>query len=307
MDLWMLLQALIRRWYVAVPLLAVTAVSTVALTDSVLPEYEVSGAVLLVGPGRSDEVIEELPGQDNRLLQLSGSLGTVSQALGFTIGSQRVRSEFADAGLLPDYQLGTDSRSPIMQFIVAGEDPDLVVATMDALIVFVEDELNRTQDELGTPPNDRIEVRAISSDNQPSEGLSSRRRAQILLLAVGLLVTIAATITVDALLRIAGDRRARRKRRRAAAAATDGTNSEDSSGPPSTSLPGEDEIARFEQRSMALGEPGPATGASATPGLADDLFADDTTDDVANRRLAPGLQPAATEQGAEPASGRSRN
>ncbi|MEO1061367.1 MAG: hypothetical protein AAFZ07_08105, partial [Actinomycetota bacterium] len=168
MDLWSLVQVMFRRWWVVVPLLALTAWCTVALTDEIPAEYEVSGAVLLVGPARPEGVIVDEGAQDNRLLQLSGSLGTVSQALGFTLDSERVRSDFADQGLLASYELGTDSRSPIMQFIVGGEDPDLAVATMDALMMFVEDELNRTQDELGTPLEDRIEVRSISADNEPT-------------------------------------------------------------------------------------------------------------------------------------------
>ena len=94
-----------------------------------------------------------------------------------------------------------------MQFLVAGDDPDTIVATMDALMDAAEDQLTLRQDELDTAAEDRIEVQRISTDNEPTPGFGSRRRAQILLAAVGLLVTMASAIAVDALLYFARRRK----------------------------------------------------------------------------------------------------
>ncbi len=209
MDLWSLVQIMFRRWWVVVPLLALTAWCTIALTDSIPPEYEVDGAILLVGPGVDDELADEV-GTNNRLLQLSGSLGTVAEALGLTLQSQATRAEFDQRGLIPEYVVGVDSRSPIMQFLVAGEDPDAIVATMDALMTEAEAQLTLRQDELDTSTEDRIEIQRISSDNEPTPGFGSRRRAQILLAAVGVVVTLASAIAVDALLYFGRRRRQRR-------------------------------------------------------------------------------------------------
>ena len=52
MDVWRITVAAVRRWYVLVPLLALTVVLALAAGRGVKEEYEVTGAAMVV-PGRS--------------------------------------------------------------------------------------------------------------------------------------------------------------------------------------------------------------------------------------------------------------
>lgn len=204
MDLWSLMRVVTRRWYVAVPMVLLTVVVAFATTASIPPEYEVDGALLLVGPSTvevDDGVGETQLEEQNPLLGFPSSLGTVARTMDLLLGSQETRAEFAAKGLEPGYVIGSDDRSPILQFLVTSIDRDVATATMDELMSRVRSELQRSQDELDAPASQRIAVQEISPDNEPSPGYANKRRSQILLLAAGLLATMFATVAVDAVLR----------------------------------------------------------------------------------------------------------
>lgn len=204
MDLWSLMRVVTRRWYVAAPMVLVTFTVAFAATTSIPPEYEVDGALLLVGPSTvevDDGIGEPQLQEQNPLLGFPSSLGTVARTMDLLLGSQETRSEFAAMGLEPGYVIGSDDRSPILQFLVTSADRDVAVATMDELMNRVRSELLRSQDELDAPAGQRIAVQEISPDNEPSPGYSNKRRSQILLLAVGLLATMFTSVAVDAVLR----------------------------------------------------------------------------------------------------------
>ena len=199
-DLWSLVQIFLRRWYIVLPLVALTLFSAFAFTASIQPTYEADGSAILVGPEANETVVDESAiGANNRLLQLGGSLGTVAEVLDLSLSSQQARQQFADAGLVSDFQTGTDARSPIMLFTVQGDDPELVNQTMVAIFDFLDVELAAQQEAVNVPADELIELRSISAGDVPAANHGARQRSLVLILIGGLLVTTAVTIAVDAI------------------------------------------------------------------------------------------------------------
>ncbi|MPY93953.1 MAG: hypothetical protein GEV08_13085 [Acidimicrobiia bacterium] len=208
------------------------------MTRSIDPEYEVDGALILLGPKTSPaplgeaESLEELGTQvNNPLLAFPSSLGTVAQALALSLGSQATRAELWSNGLEPSYVIGSDERSPILQFLVVSKDRTVALSTMSALMAFVEEDLDRRQDALEAPMDERIGVQRISADNEPLPGYGDRRRSQILFTGVGVLATLFLAVVVDVLVA-----RARRRRTGAAAAVSPAdaviSDQDEADGPP---------------------------------------------------------------------------
>lgn len=204
MDIGALVRILVRRWYVVVPGLLATLFLAVYLPSTIEPDWTVDGALLFVGPTER-EVNTADGGVDiedrNPLLELGG-LGTNSEALGVELGSQRIRAEFAAEGFEPGYEIGVDSRTPIMELLVESDDQERVESTMEALMVWVETKVDERQ--VGFNDANRLSVERLSYGNAPSAGYTSQTRAQMLLLASGLLGTVLLAVLVD-LLRSRGD------------------------------------------------------------------------------------------------------
>jgi len=201
-DLWSLLQILFRRIYIAVPALLVGAAASMSYAASIEPDYEVTGALVLLGPGTETVVsdTETVVESRNPLLRFSGSLGTTAEALELSLASQRTRASIDARGLSTDFIVNADSRSPIMQFKVTAESAEVASETMEAIMDYVESDLDERQDRLDAPADERIAVQRLSSGNEPEAGLESRRRTQLLLAAVSGLLAVMVTVAADSIL-----------------------------------------------------------------------------------------------------------
>ena len=210
MDLAQLLRILRRRAYVAIPVFVIGLTLTVVVTGSIDPEYRVTGALMYLGP--SVRSVEQDTGDielepENPLLTLGGSLGTVAESAALKLGSQSVRAQFYAEGLIPTYEILADSRTPIMQFEVLSMSPALATATMEAVMTWIEADLETRQAEFGVGLERTISVQRLSERNAASPDWSSRRRAQLLLAASAAIGAVTVTVGVDVLLE-------RRRRRR---------------------------------------------------------------------------------------------
>src|SRR5690606_25498908 len=103
MDVWRITVAALRRWYVLVPLLALTVVLALAAGRGVKEEYEVTGATMLV-PGRS---ISDVPNP-------YGGPSDANNAVSIVLNSPEARRSIAEQGLIETYEVSPQSRSTVM-------------------------------------------------------------------------------------------------------------------------------------------------------------------------------------------------
>lgn len=134
MDVWGITLAVLRRWYIFLPLLGLAGGAASVVGEGVQPEYEVQASGLLV-PGQVQPMVPNP----------YGGLDDAVQAVALVLTSPDARQGIAERGLIPTYEVGAASRSVIMNFTVRGDTPERAMATTEAVIELAREELGTRQ------------------------------------------------------------------------------------------------------------------------------------------------------------------
>ncbi|MGN0065008.1 MAG: hypothetical protein ACI379_12270 [Nocardioides sp.] len=138
MDVWRITVAALRRWYILLPLLGVTVALVLAAGRGGQPEYEVTGASMVV-PGR---IYDEVPNP-------YGGPSDATNAVAIVLNSPAARQQIADEGLIPTYEVSPESRSTIIRFQVRGESEQQAIETGTAVFRMAAVELQERQSAAG--------------------------------------------------------------------------------------------------------------------------------------------------------------
>jgi hypothetical protein len=221
MDLWDTLGIFWRRWYVVVPILALTAAAVVLTSGRVAADYRATATILLVAPGEvvPTEVLEifdpevsggasgdegegddELsPGGANQYVDFPGSLRTMAEATALSAGSQATVTRVREAGGTADLGIGVLPGTPIIEVTATDRVPAEAVETMDLAVEAVSSDLGGRQSGAGIPERAWITAQVL---NRPEAALadgSSRIRVRVAILLLGIMVAFAAAIAVEGL------------------------------------------------------------------------------------------------------------
>ncbi|MEV6525255.1 hypothetical protein AB0M43_25205 [Longispora sp. NPDC051575] len=207
MDLWDIGRLLLRRWFVFVPLLLITAVATLQTSNYVKPEFTATGSLLLVPPnGKAAPVPagkQAPPGNP------WAELGPVQMAQAVTIilESQKMRQAAAAEGVEPGYTLKIVTRSAIIEAAVTSKSTAKAQATVQWVLKTITNEINDKQKAFAEQPTLKINTETLDGAGTVVPVTTGVRRAQIGIAGVGFLLTIVATIIVDALITMIRRRR----------------------------------------------------------------------------------------------------
>jgi hypothetical protein len=197
MDLLTALKILARQWPVVVVGLLLTVVGVVQVGSMVAPQYEAKGTVLLLSPGAGV----------NPYLEFPAGLEVTADALVVGLQTPSGVEQAEAAGAVGTYSLERTT-GPLVDITGHAVTADGATDTVDAVVGQMRAELVRLQE--GSAPEEQITVEVLSSPTaEPKMG--SRIRAQAATLAAGLVVTVAAGMSIDALRRQRREARARRE------------------------------------------------------------------------------------------------
>ncbi|TDE07494.1 hypothetical protein E1269_19885 [Jiangella asiatica] len=140
MDVWRITLAALRRWYVLLPLLALTGLAAVSMGEQVAPEYEAQAGAMITPPRAEAELVNPY-----------GSLTNANEALGIVLNSVDTRRTVAEQGLSSAYEIGVASRSTIMQVSIRADTPEVAVGTGQAVLDLAVQELATRQTDAGLP------------------------------------------------------------------------------------------------------------------------------------------------------------
>lgn len=213
-------RACVRRWYVLLPILAITAWHAYGFYTSVKPVYYANVVVGITG-SNFQQVPYNRDGQgipQNGLLALGGADLIMNMAvLGFD--DPAVRSRVVEGGGKGNFTVRMFPAPPsaavqaaLPLIMIEATEPaaasatktvDLAATQADAILVQI-------QQQAGVPDSEM--VRAIrASPPKATEGMPSRNRSALLMLALGTGLAILAGVVVDALIsKLRGWRRERR-------------------------------------------------------------------------------------------------
>jgi hypothetical protein len=204
MDIKETLRILLRRWYITGPLLLLAVAGSAALAARPGPYQSVSQVVLLPSAQSS-----KLAG-GNPYLSFDDSVTLTADLLRRQLTAPPVVQSLGKNGYRSSYQVVDDplTAGPVLDITVTGNSKSSVEHTLAGVTDQAGKQLLVMQGHVA--PIDRITLKTVSYDPKPSLVLSRKARTPLVALAIGLVLTVALPLTVDAA--VADRRKASRSR-----------------------------------------------------------------------------------------------
>lgn len=197
MDFFDSVRVLLRRWYVVLLGLLLLGGAAYYAIAVVPTNYQARAQYVLLLPAGSPG-----PGAINPYLNLNGGLTFAASLIASDIGTKAAIEELADAGFTSTYTIGLSTGAgPVLEVSASGTDPDDVLATRDAVLTRFDQELDELQAIPGIPSRQRIFSRTNAVDPVAEAVPGAKKKALLLIVALGGTLTLIAAFTVDGLLR----------------------------------------------------------------------------------------------------------
>lgn len=198
MDVWRITVAALRRWYVLVPLLGLTAMMVLFVGRGVQAEYEVTGTTMLV-PGRA------LP----RVPNPYGSPDDANNAVVIVLDSPKTRGLIAERGLVGDYEVAPQSRSTIMNFQVRDASPEIALETGMAVFDMAAAELGDRQTAAGIRIEEQYRMDVLQAPSVSEAVTEGKLRVMAVVGVLGGAISLAVAVFFDDVVGLLGHRRRR--------------------------------------------------------------------------------------------------
>lgn len=214
MDLFDVIRACFRRWYVLLPLLLITVWYSHQVYTEVRPVYYSQAVIGLSPPSfRVDQAVAGQPVPRNGLLDIGGApLLANMTALG--LKQPAVVDRVVAAGGNPDFSARlfpvpeTAPPIPLVMIEQTAPDPASTIRTLELVTAEMNTTLESIQKQARVPENMMVESFVVSPPSTPMAAMPSRTRSTITVFVAGLGVSVVMTVLSDILL-------LRRKKRRA--------------------------------------------------------------------------------------------
>lgn len=236
MELWPSLRVLLRRWYVVVPCLAVTALLAVQLAGQVRPSYKAEGTVVFLRPLH---VPAATTGTDNPWQTVDYALNQFALLMGQAAASDAFQDRVVAAGGSPTFSVTTSAtqaqgsptnQTPTLTLSTTADSPEAAMASYEVLGQVLDQEVQDRQRSVGAAESTWITAVDLTVPPGAQELSGSRVTVLIAVVLAGTLASLGLVFAVDSLLL------ARRRHRVQARPARSGT--EDASGTEPIDRPG---------------------------------------------------------------------
>lgn len=206
MDLSEILRALGRRWYVLIAGVLVTAVFVVLALRVVPLTYDVKTSILLLPPTSS--VTET----GNPFLNLGG-LDVVAGVLERSVTDSESVEKVVPKGSKAEYTVQQDASvsGSVLQVDATDTTSAGAFRILNAVVALAKTNLTALQNEVSAKPSDQVRLLVITNNTVATPDYASLIRLLIVVLAVGVVLTLFAAVSIDA---VARRRRIRRRSRR---------------------------------------------------------------------------------------------
>jgi hypothetical protein len=210
MDLWDLTRLLFRRWYFALPILLVSILTAVFVSQSVKPDYRSTGNVVMIpapGDPLDSDPIKSTKGSRPKNPWLDLGFEALGSAAILKVMDQDTLKSLVDAGLTDSITVQMAIRSPIFVVEAVGSSPAQSTATVREIIKLLVAEVAEQQQRYGVLPQDTITTLTLTDGADVETVTSKIKRVLIVTFGLGLMLTAGGTIGLDALLRWRRNRR----------------------------------------------------------------------------------------------------
>jgi capsular polysaccharide biosynthesis protein len=198
MDLLSLLMILVRRWYVFLLVMAVTAYGLAYEYPRIKPDYQATGTLLLAPPNSQTQLVQQQPTQIpvNPLLVTNNGILSAAATVASTGNNDTERKLISDTYGLT-YTIVVDSHAPVITVQGTAASSDAATNGVGALLAYLRDQLNALQQSLGAPSNQLVTAKVLYAPQVAVASSGSRNKTVLILGFVGLLVACALSFIVD--------------------------------------------------------------------------------------------------------------
>jgi capsular polysaccharide biosynthesis protein len=203
MDLWDVTKLIVRRWYVALPILLVTVIAALWTTSTVKPDYEATTNVTLLPP-----TVREETNTGKRQTVNPWDTESLTVATLTYLNSKRLHDQMAADGYSQVWSADTDIRFRSLIIIkVTASGPEKAQESARKLQDLVTAEVERQQKAYNLKPGEEITTIPFDNGDNLETKTSKAKRALIVVIGIGMIITVAFTVGLDALLRWRAGRR----------------------------------------------------------------------------------------------------
>lgn len=223
MDFWDLGRLLLRRWYVALPMLLATAGITGYTAVEVKPDYVLTSYIQLIPPVATSD-----PTQASHIQNpwLALGLGSLNQAATLATQDQTFLDQLKAEGSEGSFSITMGDNNPVAVIAVVAPTLDQAESTTTRVITQYETSVTSLQAQYAVRQQDMITAHRLDKGENLKRPGGKVKRALVVVLGAGLLLTGGMTIVVDAYLR--------RRRRKPTPAAKVPSGVSAKSGPPAS-------------------------------------------------------------------------
>lgn len=203
MDFWELTKLLVRRWYFSVPMLVLSVASAVFAGASVKPDYKADIHLQLIPPVSA---VAPTPGKPHNPWNDLG-VAAIGNAAIIRVQDKDVLDGLVADGYTDNFTVTLDQRSPIIIIEAIGNSPKQATGTAQSVMKIFQQSIDSLQKPYGAPQDQLITTHSLDTGANIQTVTSKVKRALAVIGGVGLLLTTASTIGLDALLRRRSARR----------------------------------------------------------------------------------------------------
>jgi capsular polysaccharide biosynthesis protein len=203
-DFWDLTKLVLRRWYVAVPLLVLTGLAAVYTTYNVKPDYKATAYVQLIPPPEAS-ITTNIKSLRNPWLDLG--LGALNTAATYATVDRTFLNQLKTRGMSDNVVITNGYPAPIATIDVIGSSQEMAMGTANEVVRRFSDVVKSLQDDYAVQTPGRILTRRLDTGNNLEQTGGKVKRALVAVAGAGVLVTVGLTVAFDALMR----RRSRRR------------------------------------------------------------------------------------------------
>ncbi|WP_020523177.1 hypothetical protein [Catelliglobosispora koreensis] len=196
MDLWDVAKVMWRRRWVAVPLLLLAMVAAVFALLTVPPDYNIKGQLAVTSPtvvnNDAKGTTPVNPFSPNTLAEYTVIRGNGAE----------VHNMLKAEGLSPEFELTAKTFGlTVIEINVLAKSEASARATLDRLIQLIQSEFEQRQSGFNLPKGGTIQTEVLDPGEKVEVVRTVGKRTLIVIVGVGILVTVAVSLWVDALVR----------------------------------------------------------------------------------------------------------
>ncbi len=199
MDLWDLAKLMGRRWYLVAPMIILTLAATTWALLTIKPDYTSTGQIMLIPPADRTPLTPAELQSTNTWVEVGEDI--MAKALSISLNTNQTHKEIEGEGFSTEFEVAAEDRSSILTVTATATTPAAAQATVQRLQKQITREVEEMQARYKPKAGRSISTQVLDGGDTIEVVSSKVKRAAVVIIGVGLLLTAAVTIVGDNILR----------------------------------------------------------------------------------------------------------